>query len=335
MAVTQITDVVVPDFFTPYVIERTAQKSKLVNSGIVSNDPTFSALVGKGGKLIDMPFWQDLTGDSQVPSDDGSELATKKIGATEDQARRQIREDAWAVHGLSAILSGDDPLGAIVELVSDYWVRDEQKILISSIKGVFAAGSMSGSIKAIHQTSGSVTAAHTLNGVTMQDGLQLFGDRKDLLTAIAMHSATETWLKKLDLIDYMKDSAGGVDIPTYMGRKVIVDDTMPTETVDGRLVYWTVLFGQGAFGLGNDTTPRPIQGGFGDWYTEIGRKSLADTTYLINRKQFILHPRGVKWNESSVVGVAPTNAELETAANWTRVFEQRNVRLVLMKHNIG
>lgn len=335
MAITQITDVILPDFFTPYVIERTAQKSKLVGSGIISIDPEFTELVSKGGKLIDMPFWQDLSGDSQVPTDDGSELTTKKIAASQDQSRRQIREDAWAVHGLAKILSGDDPMGAIVELVSEYWVRDEQKILIASLKGVFAAASMSSSILQIHQTSGSVTSAHTLNGVTFQDGLQLFGDRKELLTGVAMHSAVETWLKKLDLIDYLKDSEGGKDIPTYMGRRVIVDDTMPTQTVDGRTVYDTILFGQGAFALGNDTTPRPITGGFGDWYVEVSRKALADQSYLINRKQFILHPRGVKWNESSVAGIAPTNAELETAANWTRVYEQRNVRLALIRHNIG
>lgn len=335
MALTQITDVIVPEFFTPYVIERTAAKSALVAAGIISMDPLFASLVSKGGELITMPFWQDLSGNSQVPASDGTELTTKKIGASNDAARRQIREDAWAVQGLSEILAGDDPMAAIVDLVADYWVRDEQTMLLATLKGVFADATMSGSVLDIHQASGTVTSAHTLNGVTMLDATQLMGDRSDRLTAIAIHSAVHTYLQKLDLIDFVKDSEGGADISTYQGRRVIVDDNMPTETVDGRTVYTSYLFGQGAIAMGNDTSARPIQGGFGDWYTEIARKALGDVTYLINRKQFILHPRGVKWVEGSVAGVAPTNAELEDAANWARVYEQKNVRLVKVRHNIA
>ena len=30
---------------------------------------------------------------------------------------------------------------------------------------------------------------------------------------------------------------------------------------------------------------------------------------------------------------APTNAELELAANWTRVYENKNVRIVAIEHN--
>ena len=335
MATTEISDIIIPDEFLGYVIERTAQKSELVTAGIIDMDPEFSGLVSRGGELIQMPFWKDLTGSSQVPGGDGSELSTKKIGTGKDQARRIIREDAWAVNDLSGILAGSDPLDAIVELVGDYWARDQQRNLLASLKGVFAASSMSSSILDIHQASGAVTTAHTLNGITMLDATQLMGDQKSKLTAIAIHSAVETYLKKLDLIDYMKDSEGGADIAVYQGRRVIVDDTMPTETVDGRTVYNSYLFGQGAFALGNDTSPRPIQGGWGDWYTELARKPLADTTFLINRKQCILHPRGVKWTESSVAGVAPTDAELETAANWERVYEQKNVRLVKVRHNIA
>lgn len=335
MPLTQITDVIVPEFFTPYVIERTAAKSELVKAGIIDIDPQFSNFVTKGGELINMPFWTDLSGNSQVPASDGTELDTKKISSNQDAARRQIREDAWAVQGLSAILAGDDPMAAIVDLVADYWMRDEQTMLLSTLKGVFADATMSGSVLDIHQSSGTVTTAHTLNGVTMLDALQLMGDRKDRLTALAIHSAVETYLKKLDLIDYLKDSEGGKDIAVYQGRRVIVDDNMPTETVDSKTVYTSYLFGKGALALGNDSSARPIQGGFGDWYTEVSRKALADVTYLINRKQFILHPRGVKWVEGSVAGVAPTNVELENAANWERVYEQKNVRLVKVRHNIA
>ena len=47
----------------------------------------------------------------------------------------------------------------------------------------------------------------------------------------------------------------------------------------------------------------------------------------------ILHPRGVKFTSASVAGDSPTAAELETATNWVRVWENKNVRLVAITHN--
>jgi hypothetical protein len=41
----------------------------------------------------------------------------------------------------------------------------------------------------------------------------------------------------------------------------------------------------------------------------------------------------VKFTSASVAGDTPTNAELETAANWSRVFENKNVRMVAIDHN--
>jgi len=54
---------------------------------------------------------------------------------------------------------------------------------------------------------------------------------------------------------------------------------------------------------------------------------------LINRRRYILHPRGVKFTSAAVAGDSPTNAELENGANWTRVWENKNVRIVAIEHN--
>ena len=53
-----------------------------------------------------------------------------------------------------------------------------------------------------------------------------------------------------------------------------------------------------------------------------------------NRRRFILHPRGVKFTSASVAGANPTNAELALAANWVRVWENKNVPVVAVTHNI-
>ena len=77
----------------------------------------------------------------------------------------------------------------------------------------------------------------------------------------------------------------------------------------------------------------PLQGGFGTEGVEWTRAALASDSVFINRRRYILHPRGVKFTSAAVVGNSPTNAELENGANWSRVFESKNVRIVAIEHN--
>ncbi|HSH17414.1 MAG TPA: hypothetical protein VLD18_15350, partial [Verrucomicrobiae bacterium] len=78
---------------------------------------------------------------------------------------------------------------------------------------------------------------------------------------------------------------------------------------------------------------KPLQGGFGTEGVELARLPLDSDSVLINRRRYILHPRGVKFTSAAVAGDSPTNAELENGANWTRVYENKNVRIVAIDHN--
>lgn len=335
MAKTAISDVIVPSVFEKYVIERTATLSAFGASGIVESDPFFDALAGGGGNTVDMPFWQDVNPARQILSD-SAPLTVNKITASKDIARIQVDGNAWSVNDLAKILSGDDPMGALVELVGDYWMRVDQGLIVSSLKGVFASAGMAGNKLTIAaEATGGVSATTQLNGATFVDATVKLGDRGDRLTAIALHSATEAALRKLDLIDFIPDSEGQAQIKTFQGRRVIVDDGLPVRagTTSG-LVYTSYLFGPGAFARGvAPLAGEPVQGGHGTEGVEWERSGLDSDTRFINRRRFLLHPRGVKFNSAAVAGASPTNAELENAANWTRVFENKNVRLVAVEHN--
>ena len=116
---------------------------------------------------------------------------------------------------------------------------------------------------------------------------------------------------------------------------MIVDDTLPVRagTTSG-WVYTTYLFGPGAFAKGAaPLDSAPLQGGIGTEGVELARAALDSDSVLINRRRYILHPRGVKFTSASVAADSPTNAELENGANWTRVFEAKNVRIVAIDHN--
>lgn len=122
MAKTALADIIVPEVFEQYAIERTAQLSAFVQSGIVEQSSEFDALAAGGGLTVEMPFWKDLTADRQVLSDSAS-LTINKITSDKDIARIQNDGQTWGVNHLAKVTSGDDPMGAIVDLVAGYWAR--------------------------------------------------------------------------------------------------------------------------------------------------------------------------------------------------------------------
>lgn len=336
MAYTQISDVIIPENWLPYVVERTATLSKLVTSGIVVNSPEMDALAAKGGQTVQMPFWNDLTGSDEIEAD--SDATPGKIGTSRDVAVMFERRKAWEHLTLAGILAGDDPFSQCADLVGDFWQRQMQDRLISMLKGVFAIGTMASHVSGIHYT-GSGSAPNTdnfLTGRSFIDALQKLGDNKSVLTSCIMHSAVEASLAKQDLIDFAKDSDGNATIPTFMGKTVIVDDGMPVQTVSGAAQYTTYLFGRGAIALGYDRgkATEAVPGGHGTWGAEFYRVALGGRSGMINRQKFILHPRGIKWLGGAMAGASPTNTELENAANWLRVFESKHVPIVAVTHNI-
>jgi len=336
MAKTAVADIIIPTEFEKYAIERTAELAAFGQCGIVDSAPEFDAIAAEGGREVKMPFWKDLTATRQLLSDAAS-LTVNKITSDQDIARIHNDAQVWSVNHLAKVISGDDPMQAIVDLVAEYWARTDEGLIVSCLKGMFAAGSMSGNLLAIHSESiAAQTSATRLNGATFVDACAKLGDRADRLTSVAMHSATEATLRKLDLIDFIPDSEGKAMLRSFQGRRVVVDDNLPTRagSTDGT-VYTSYLFGQGAFAKGSaKLDSKPLQGGFGTEGVEMARVPLDSDTVLINRRRYLLHPRGVKFTSASVAGDSPTNAELETASNWTRVWENKNVRIVAVTHNI-
>ena len=321
---TRLQDVIVPEVFNPYVIKRTMELSALVESGIVENTEDFDQLASGGGILLQMPYWNDLTGESEVMNDSGA-LTPGKITANKDVARLQGRAKAWGANGLSALLSGDDPLRAIGDLVAKFWARDMQRVLLATLNGVFSSA---GTADNVHDISAELDTGALIDGATTIDAAQKLGDVKDQLTAIAMHSAVESYLAKKELIVYETEAGKKDKVPYYLGRRVIVDDGLGFDPATKAAT--TYLFGPGAVALGNGSHPRIIQ-------SEVDRDSLASSgeDFLINRRLFILHPRGIKWTETAVAGEFPTNAELSTATNWERVYEPKAIRIVQFKHKIA
>lgn len=320
-----------------YGLEQTTYNSSLVDCGIMVRDSQFDDIANSTGTTAKMPFWKDLSGDSEVlPADGTTELKTKDISSGLDAAAINHRGTAFMVNDLvkelAKVQANDpnaDPMAIIATRIGTYWAMEYQKILLSILSGAFSAETMSDLV--LDVTAESAAADRTINADTLIDAEGLLGDRGSGLQAIMMHSDTERKLRKDDLIDYIKPSEGGKPLAYYGEKRILVNDELPVETVTDEdetsyKVYTTYLFGSGAVALGEATPDYPA--------LETDRKKLAGNDILISRRKNLIHPRGIKF-VGSPAGVSPTNTEFATGTNWERAYEPKNIRIVQFKHRIA
>ena len=320
MAATVLSDVIVPEIFNPYVIERTAELSAFFSSGIVGRVTDIN--IGNGGSTVQMPFWQDLAGDDQVLSTD-TNLTVSNIEAEKDVAVVNARGLVYGSRDLAAALAGDDPLAAIGDLVAEKWSRRLQVMLISTLNGAMGALALESPSVNTLDISGLGSGAANFDGEAFIDALGTLGDAEARITGVGVHSATYRAMKKQNLIEFIPNSRGEVVIPTYMGKRVIVDDGMPVSNG----TYTTYLFGEGAIGWAEGTPKVP---------SEVERNALigGGEEYLVSRRHLVLHPRGIAWGGNPSKDT-PSNTELANAGNWSRVYEAKNIRIVRFVHKVA
>jgi len=326
---TRIADVIVPEVFNPYVVNKTMELSALYQSGIVQAVPELQGALNKGNRYFNMPFWNDLTGEDESLEDTpGYALTPDKITAGQDMATQLFRGKAWSATDLSKTMSGDDPMRAIGDLVSSYWARRMQAALIATLKGAFAKIASSHVNNIAVEAQSGVTETTKISGAAIVDTMSKLGDAHEVLTGIVMHSVPYFNLVKQGLVEDVRDAQGNVLYKAYLGKRIIIDDGVPVDNgTDGTSPskkYTTYLFGNGAIGYAEGSPEVP---------TETDRDSLAGEDILINRKHFVLHPRGIKFTNSQVAKTAPTNAELALDANWEKVYSDKHIRMVALITN--
>lgn len=332
MPKTLVSDIIVNDSFTPYLKEETVARNRFARAGVIESGPEWDGYASGGGRNVIIPYWKPLEGGRQVLSDVES-LTVNRIDAGRDVAWIHNDGNAWSVNGLAKYLAGTDPMKAIVADLANFWSKVDELTLISSLKGMFASATMADNRLDIHALAND---AKYLTASSFVDATQMLGDHSDELGSVAMHSATEAYLRKKDMIDIVPGSEGKALIKIFQGRVVIVDDNLPIEAGaqagDGK-IFTTYLFGRGAFVRGQaNLDGQPLEGGTGTEGVELSREALASDSLLINRRRYILHPRGVRCSSENFAGKSPTNEELEAAQPWTRVYAPKNIRIVAVKH---
>jgi hypothetical protein len=325
-----VTDIVVPEVFTPYVQQLTEEKSRIIQSGAAVRDSVLDADLAGGGLTFNEPSFKDLDNDADNVA--SATLATtstpnKIQTATEIQVRLS-RNNSWSSGDLAGDLAGADPMQAIANRVSSYWVRRLQAAFVATITGVYAdnAAAPTGTEHVQNDMTYDVSGGAFVDGVTnfsaeaFLDAAVTMGDSMDSLGLVMMHSIVYNRALKNNLIDFIPDAINpaAAKIPTFLGRIVIVDDGVPRTAG----VFQTWLFGSGAIrlGMGAPKTPTEV-----DRLPAAGNGSGQEVLY--NRTEWIIHPVGEAYAVASPAAGGPSNAStsgnLAHADSWVRVFAER------------
>lgn len=331
---TQLADVIVPSIFTPYTQLMTEAKARLIQSRVMARDAFIDTLLAGGGATFHIPAFKDLDNDSERTSNDttgghftgAANPDPLKIGTAEELAVRLSRNQSWSSMDLTAELAGADPMQAIGNRVGFYWARRLQAAFIATVTGVFAdnAAAPAGSEHTQNDLTVDIKGSSYSAGVTdfsaeaFIDACTTMGDSAQDIVAVCVHSVVYSRMQKNNLIDFIPDSNNpNVQIPTFLGREVIVDDSMPVSSG----VYESWLFGAGAVRLGVTSPKVP---------TEVTRIASGGNgggqDVLYNRVTWCLHPAGHKYAGTAPTG-GPTNAStsnnLANAGSWQRVYPER------------
>lgn len=325
MATTRISDVIVPEIFASYMAKDTTEKSELFKSGILRQDGELATKLAGGGRTFNVPFWKDLDNEeSGIASDDPAVIGVPgKLGSGADVARRQVRTRGWSAADLASVLAGNDPMNRIRARVNDYWTRQFQRVLVSTLSGVAASNiANNGSDMVIDigtDAAGAPAAGELISAEALIDAAGTMGDSSDELKVLMVHSAVLRRLQKANLIDYIPDSEGKIKFAYYLGYLLVVDDGVRTEAGANRVKYWSYLLGRDAIAWAESTANiNPVAT---QREEEQGNGMGVET--LWTRRQFAMHPYGIKFTDAAVTAEFPTMADLANAANWQRVYDER------------
>ena len=336
MATVQLSDIIDVTVYQDLPPVNGVEKTAFWESGIVVRSGLFDNLANSPGKISEMPFWNDLA-ESDAPnlsSDDPTSSATpKNVDQGEQIARKAFLNQGWSASDLAVELAmGDNAMSHIRNRVDRYWSRQWQRRLIASTNGILADNKANYDSDMVNDVAiedgDNATAANLFSRSAFTTAAFTLGDMFDVMTTFAVHSVVYKRMVDNDDIDYIPDSAGALTIPTFMGRRVVLDDTMPVEAGGtSGYKYTSVLFGAGAFGYGEGMPVTPV---------EVNREAAqgdgAGIETLWTRKAWLLHPFGFQATGTPSAD-SFSIAELSAAAAWDRVIARKNIPMAFLITN--
>ena len=287
-----------------------------------------------------LPFFGLIGGDA-LNYDGQTNLTADRTDTFEQGVFVYGRMKGWTEADFSYdVTGGVDFMANVRNQINRYWNDVDQGTLLAILEGVFAmAATGTGAIKTAnaefvnkhtYDISNLATEEDQRMGATsLNVAIQkACGDHKQKFSLVICHSTVATNLENLKLLAYLKytDAEGierDLEMGTWNGRLVIVDDSMPvevvpgSETADSYIKYTTYVLGEGAIGFEPVGAKVPYE-----MVRDAKTKGGEDT--LISRKRNAVSVAGISYLKASQKTNSPTDEELKNGKNWALVSNGDN-----------
>lgn len=216
---------------------------EIKKSKALAGNPDIKATLGgsQGGTGYARIAMRGLLDGDAVNYDGQTDIAATSTKTFEQGVVAIGRAKAWVEKDFSYdITGGIDFMQNIADQVGEYWDGVDQDTIIAILQGVFSmTGKKNAEFVSAHtyDVTGKVEgnmSATTLNSATNK----ACGANKKKFSLVFMHSDVATNLENLNLVAHLKytDKDGvqrELDLYTWNGKLVIIDDDMPTEEHEG------------------------------------------------------------------------------------------------------
>ena len=258
------------------------------------------------------------------------------------------------------VTGGKDFMQNVAEQIADYKDGLDQDTILAVLKGIFSmtgAKNLEFVNKHTTEVKGNIQAT-TLNTATNK----ACGANKKKFALVFIHSDVATNIENLNLLEHLKytDKDGitrELDLGTWNGKLVIIDDDMPTKEVEAtytKTADTSITTGKTYYtksGTKYTVVSNPVVGSIGDYYEVSDEAHTEYTTYVLGigaidfedvgvkvpyemdrnpsknggqdtlyiRQRKVFAPFGISYEKKSQASLSPTDKELENGSNWDLV----------------
>lgn len=326
-----------PEVFSGYMAEQPTWNDAIINSGILVEDSTIMDLIGTKGNVATLPFYVpiDENDDPALNNDGETNNTPSDISGKKQTAMLIQRMKAWRAQDFTKELTGADPMTHVANSVAGYYRQVRVRDLMAIVDAVLSLKGMENHITDLSEQTGtgSVTDANKVDETTLIFAQQkALGDSSEKMGLLFLHSYMYAKYKALGLVDYNKYTvtnalAGDVNLPSIGGFIPVVSDRFTVDTSKQNVVYKTYMIGAGSI----LTCPK---NNYEDpYYADYDPETKAGIRKLYTKQGYVLHPNGFSIDQSKVAKESPTNAELGNKANWSLVYNHKNIRMGMIKSN--
>jgi len=347
---TSISNLWIPNIWIRGVNEKVALLPALISSPVVLRNEIFDNLASGGGTSVNIPYFRDITQQSDAPQVENTQPTIQVIGSGQQVAPILNREYAVSATALAAQVSqvpGSAPLQPIEVMTAQLALGRQmrrQATMVNILKGIFGfanapagAGAMSAVRNDIFLEAGAAPPAGQCVSVNaIVDTIALLGElaASTLGGGIMMHSVIRAALLKADQISFEHYSlqngtvlVGGAPVTNqggyiemYKGYRVFVSDSLVRAGTTSGKVYATYVFMPGVFAWGEKAqAAQSIDAASLSYWLDVQKNNEE----LYDRTRFIIHPNGLKWT-GTPAGQSAADSELATAGNWSLDYSTAN-----------